>query len=624
MSPTIHATRRCEPPAWARLQRRLLATMSEAAREASARYSFPDGTATFVEDVDDAYEARAGRGALYALGGDDDLRPIARREWEATTRLFDDAGPGCDHPKYVAQLTGEYYNLAVPFEWFHQGEGNQSFYELALAEPDSAALRERAARFADLTIDERNYDAAHRVFRSPFPSSAGPLTRARDRGEAAGVHFARAHLTSRYRSDPGSPALRASLHPFVRDLEEDWPDDPERRREILDLFDRVVLGGDVPTNLTAAGLVTHAFLFTGEDRYRRWVLDYAQAWIERIDANGGLVPDNVGPTGRVGEQRRGQWWGGLYGWSSRWAGDMNFGGLTVAAECALLLSGDAGYLELLRRPLLALLERARTTAEGRLEIPKRMGPEGWTEWAPPRLLQFAHLYHASMSAADRALIVRLREGDPGGDWNHVESLSDRRSQQAEHARFQYYDGPNPDWPEAILGADLAWCESHLERIQAEDRDPETLLQENRWPPNPVVTKGLTQVTTGAPQTVYNGGLLRSTVRHFDLDLRRPGLPPEVACLVEGLSAESVDLRLVNTGRDRRRVLVQAGAFGEHEFTQVEAGGESRQVGGRHLAVELAPEAGILLRAGLRRFVRTPSYGAALDLLKAGPATPRSG
>ena len=66
MIPTIHATSRCEPPAWARLQRRLLATMSEAAREASARYSFPDGTATFVEDVDDAYEARAGRGALYA------------------------------------------------------------------------------------------------------------------------------------------------------------------------------------------------------------------------------------------------------------------------------------------------------------------------------------------------------------------------------------------------------------------------------------------------------------------------------------------------------------------------------------------------------------------------------
>ena len=352
-------------------------------------------------------------------------------------------------------------------------------------------------------IDERNYDAGHRVFRSPFPSSAGPLTSARAR-----VHLARAFLTSHYRSAPESPALRASLHPFVGDLEEDWSADPERRGRILDLFDRVVLGGDVPTNLTAAGLVTHAFLFTGDDRYRRWVLDYARAWIERIDANGGLLPDNVGPAGRVGERRRGQWWGGLYGWTSRWAGDINFGGPTVAAECALLLSGDSAYLELLRRPLLALLERSRTTAEGRLEFPKRMGPEGWTEWAP--------------------------------------------------------------------------------------------------------------------QTVYNGGLLRATVRHFDLDRGRPGLPPDVACLVEELSAQSVDLRLVNTGRERRRVLVQAGAFGEHEFTRVEADGESLQVGGRHFAVELAPQAGILLRAGLRRFVHTPSYGAALDRLKAVPAAPRAG
>ena len=114
------------------------------------------------------------------------------------------------------------------------------------------------------------------------------------------------------------------------------------------------------------------------------------------------------------------------------------------------------------------------------------------------------------------------------------------------------------------------------------------------------------------------------MRHFDLDRRRPGLPPDVACLVEGLSADSVDLRLVNTGRERRRALVQAGAFGEHEFTRVEAGGESLRVGGRHLAVELAPEAGTLLRAGLRRFARTPSYGAALGLLKAGPAAPSSG
>lgn len=39
---------------------------------------------------------------------------------------------------------------------------------------------------------------------------------------------------------------------------------------------------------------------------------------------------------------------------------------------------------------------------------------------------------------------------------------------------------------------------------------------------------------GSPQTVYNGGLLRATVRHYDPDRQRPGLPPDVAVLVDEL------------------------------------------------------------------------------------------
>ena len=47
-----------------------------------------------------------------------------------------------------------------------------------------------------------------------------------------------------------------------------------------------------------------------------WVLDYLEAWAERIAANDGLCPDNVGPNGRIGELMGGKWWGGYYGW--RW------------------------------------------------------------------------------------------------------------------------------------------------------------------------------------------------------------------------------------------------------------------------------------------------------------------
>ena len=69
-------------------------------------------------------------------------------------------------------------------------------------------------------------------------------------------------------------------------------------------------------NLCATSLVTNAYLYTGEDKYRQWVLDYLQAWEARCATNDGIMPDNIGPNGIIGELMGGKWWGGYYGW--RW------------------------------------------------------------------------------------------------------------------------------------------------------------------------------------------------------------------------------------------------------------------------------------------------------------------
>ena len=62
--------------------------------------------------------------------------------------------------------------------------------------------------------------------------------------------------------------------------------------------------------------MTHAFAYTGEEKYRAWVLDYLNGWEERTARNGGITPDNIGLSGEIGEYNEGQWWGGYYGW--RW------------------------------------------------------------------------------------------------------------------------------------------------------------------------------------------------------------------------------------------------------------------------------------------------------------------
>ena len=56
---------------------------------------------------------------------------------------------------------------------------------------------------------------------------------------------------------------------------------------------------------------------------------------------------------------------------------------------------------------------------------------------------------------------------------------------------------------------------------------------------------------------------------FDADRLRPGLPLDVAALVDELGPDVVGIQLVNTSRhETRRLIVQAGAFGEHRFTQL--------------------------------------------------------
>jgi hypothetical protein len=122
------------------------------------------------------------------------------------------------------------------------------------------------------------------------------------------------------------------------------------------------------------------------------------------------------------------------------------------------------------------------------------------------------------------------------------------------------------------------------------------------------------VVLGAPQSVYNGGLLRATVRYFDSDLGRPGLPRNVAALVDELKSDKAGIQLVNLDRtETRRLIVQAGAFGEHQFTEVRyqegdgAGDRIASVDGKYFAVELPPSTSVRIEAGMQRFANDPTY-----------------
>ena len=119
----------------------------------------------------------------------------------------------------------------------------------------------------------------------------------------------------------------------------DWRDDAVYA-EVIEKMNERTNRGDVPLNLNATGQFTHAFLYTGDPAFRDWVVEYLATWKARADANGGILPDNVGLSGVVGEYLDGKWWGGHYGW--RWPHGL-FTLLEPALNAghnALLMTGD--------------------------------------------------------------------------------------------------------------------------------------------------------------------------------------------------------------------------------------------------------------------------------------------
>ena len=622
----VRATQATAPPAWALLERRLIDLMTASATLVCDKYSERGGVLYYADDVDDLYEPFNNWATLYAMGGDDTLLTMALDVWNAVTRSRDDR---IEHQRerFRPQIHNEYYNLVQPedwipgnrlcSEWHHQSEGNMCFYSFGYAAPAISENVRRARSFAALFMGEDpeapNWDAEHKRLRSPMQTSEGPYAE-------ANITHVQQWLHGAHRAGPRPVVkpmgVRASLYPIIKDLEMDWMERPERAAEIIELVNKMILDCDTPNNLAATALVTNAYLYTGETKYKKWVLDYVDRWMEDTRKNGGILPDNVGPNGIIGEHRQGQWWGSLYGWNHYQGFNIMYHGMVVAAECAQLLSGDDGYMGFIRSQVEMLLSNAQKKEHGQVEIPLRHGPDGWESYQPVRILEPAHLYHGTLAPQDYELMVRIRAGDVERDWNQIRDDGDKNVQmQSGHqnmARFNYYDGKNPAWPQHILESDYRQALKQYEAVRDENRSPQQMIEENVSPPHVVYTKALEQVMQGAPQTEYNGGLSRALVRYFDPDRARPGLPPEVAALVDEIHADRIGVQLVNLSRSQtRRAILQAGAFGEHTFTEVGyMEGENRvhaPLGSKAFTVALAPSTAIRLEIGMQRFCNDPSY-----------------
>ena len=584
------------PPEWALLERELLRYNSEACERFAQRYLDERGYLKHVprwgtlDGPDDAIETFWNWTLLHALGGSDSVLALFKKAYEGhlrqygelRTKLTELAANGAYYKEFITQS-----------DWFHTGEGMRAFMLQGLSDPHDGLYRARMKRFAGLYMNEDpeapNYDPVHKIIRSIWNGSRGPMMRKATVYDWVGDPVQGSfHLLH-------NPAGRSKMLDFMTYY-------PRMLAHCNEYLDSV---GDSFLNLAATGLALNAFMLTAESKYRDWVLEYAGAWRERTVACGGMIPSTVGLDGKPGSLYNGQWWKGTYGWNfTIYDGEIEriahrnyfHAGTWPGFGNALLLSGDQGWTDLLRRQM-DLIYAQKKVENGRVLLPQMYGdPRGYRYNGRPEWY-----HHTDNLFVDRLIEIYLRS-------------MDRRDLERipKTGWIAFLEGQDPDYPVRALREELEAVRRKVLAMENDPTTPDTRLADYLLDYNPARTDELVKLTLGG---FFAGRIwiLHSRFRYFDPERRRAGLPPDVGALVEKLAADSATLALVNLNPiEPRTVIVQAGGYGEHQFESAELAGRSVTIGGPLVTVRLAPGCGARIVFRMTRYRNLPTFAHPWD------------
>ena len=571
LSPTLRITTQMDPPRWAVLERQLLSANVPACREFFDKYFDDRGyLQCFVrwganDGPDDAFENFNQWPELHALGAADDILQMYTKGHEGLIKQYTEART-TEVP--IARQGMYYKEFIVQSDWMHHGEGLQLFNRMGLSMPTDARYQERARRFAGFYMGEDaeapNYDPVHKIIRSMQNGSRGPMLRQATPLDWVGDPFD----VQGFVAEHGESSFEQFLAHYAE-------------------YGDVV--GDHFLNLVATTLPMNAYLLAGEAKYRQWLLDYMDAWLDRMKQNGGIIPSFVDLDGRIGGPE-GAWWKNAYGWgfspinpvTGRREDRNRIPRALVGFNNALLVSGDQKYVDAWRTMMDAVNARAREI-DGRTQYPTMHGASGWYGWrSEPWNVGALELWYWSQKPQD------LRRAGSGG-W------------------LAFLAGEAPSYPEQALERDLKLIEQRRTAVREDDTPPARRLADNMLNYNPAATGSLVQLMWGGLLPGREGGLLNARLRYFDPTRQRAGVPEDVAALVSTLSDTRTTVTLINLDvSSPRTVIVQGGGYGEHQLLSATGAGTTTRIDGPLLTVELAPGCGQTLVLEMARYANRPT------------------
>jgi len=574
-----------DPPEWALLERELLRQHTAACvkffrryfnqangwLETTERWGGDDGPDDAIENVNDWPH-------LYALGGGDIIREMYTKAYEGHVQQFMTAKT-TDVP--IGRLGMYYKEFPSQFDWQHNGEGLTVFNLMPLGDPYSRRYKQRVQRFAGFYMDEDpgapNYDPKLKLIKSMMNGSRGPML-----VDATPLDWT------------GDPIDVKDRFPSLGHGEDDY----KMMLAHFTGYEDVV--GDQPLNLGATQLATNAYMLTHQQKYKDWVLGYCDAWAQRARDNGGIIPSKVGIDGKIGGPKN-QWWGSAYGWGfspivpmTGKPADRNRIPWCINGfmNAYLLSKGDDKYLDVWRKTA-DKFDAAAKVVDGKKSTPTMYGAQGFYSFRPGNYnFNFLEIYALSMRPADRA-----------------------RCEDTEW--YNYLEGKNPGYPVKALHASLNRIRTRMAEVDADSTSSDMRLTDSQLEFNPAAIASLTQLMEGglylqhgswARSSPNQGGmLLFSRLRYFDPERRRAGMPLDVAALVDSWGPDSLTVSLVNINPTlARSVIVQGGAYGEHQIVSVSDGKTTMPVNGSSFPVRLAPGCGARLTIRMQRFANDPT------------------
>ena len=618
----IRITTPMVPPEWALLERQVLESSNIAISDFYNHFLDENGTYLHVarwgalDGTDDVIEISKLWTILYSLGASDKVMELYHKSLEGALRQYAAVKTtSTDVAKY-----GSYYREFMPMsDFMHQGEGIQGLMFQGLCEPDNLLMRQRYKRFAGFYLNEDsdalNYDPVHKIIRSFWTGSRGPMLR-----EGNAYDWGGDLTEGKFNMLHHSDAITT-----MRDYAKEYPGIISQF-----YFFPQSAAGDHPLNLCATQLALNAYMLDHEKKYLDWLLEYANTWKERAELNKGNFPANVGLDGITGhgvadkwyfdkKSEKGKWYMGTYGWNFsyyHWANMINhenniFWGIWPGMANAYMLTGDPSYVSALRKQVDNLYENKKTingvemiprnygihidrdqprkfnvfdVKDKKLFVPDGKGVEGWYNWTTNMLIpELLDIYLLSM---DRKDLERISKND----W------------------ISFLEGNNPNFPVESLRNQLGFIRKQMTNMQYETSTPDTRLADWAIEFNPATNAGeLVRLMMGVNLTgrIWS---MHARVRYFDPEKYRAGLPEDVAALVTKMDGGVTNVSLVNINQVKsRKVIIQTGAFGEHQCLSVKTGDNEYPVNNRSFEVQLDPGAGTELIISAKRYANQPSW-----------------